>query len=92
MPESADQFLCPVCKSIITGVDLEQDPLKISIAHIIPKSMQGRLTTLACAKCDQRIGGDFDRHLSIEKRLIDQLREEKGIHCCFRRLIFDPTI
>jgi hypothetical protein len=62
-------------------VDLEQDPLKISIAHIIPKSMQGRLTTLACAKCDQRIGGDFDRHLSIEKRLIDQLREEKGIHC-----------
>jgi hypothetical protein len=81
MPESSDQFLCPVCKNIITKVDLEQDPYKISIAHIIPKSMHGRLITLACAKCDKRIGGDFDRHLSIEKKLIDQLREEKGIHC-----------
>lgn len=80
MPELANQFICPVCKSVIARGDLEQDPFKVSLAHIIPKSMGGRQVTLACAKCDQRIGGEYDWHLSQEKKQIEQLREEDGIY------------
>jgi hypothetical protein len=75
MPELADHFLCPVCKSVFSREDLNN----ISLAHIVPKSMGGKLMTLACSKCDNRIGHDYDIHLSQEKEVLRQI-EEKGLY------------
>jgi hypothetical protein len=76
MPEFTDHFLCPVCKSLFGRIDIK----KLSLAHIIPKSMGGKRATLACSQCDNRIGHDFDWHLSKEKELLTRIKENKGIY------------
>lgn len=75
-PEFTDHFLCPVCMSLFSRDDLKD----ITLAHIIPKSMGGKLTTLACSECDTRIGGDYDRHRSQEIKVLRQIKE-KGLYC-----------
>jgi len=62
------------------GLFSRDDLKNISLAHIIPKSMGGRLMTLACSKCDNRIGHDYDRHLSQEKEVLRQIKK-KGLYC-----------
>jgi len=75
-PEYADHFLCPVCKCLFAHEDLN----KLSLAHIIPESIGGRQLTLACSKCDNRIGHDFDIHLSREMLILSQQRRKEGIY------------
>jgi len=76
MPEYEDHFLCPVCKNLFARNDLK----KLSLAHIIPESLGGRQTTLACSRCDNRIGHDFDWHRSKEKEILKQKKENRGIY------------
>jgi hypothetical protein len=79
-PELMNQFLCPVCEKSITKADLEQDPSKVALAHVIPKSIGGRIYALACKACDNRIGCLFDKHLSDEIKSIENPIEQKGIY------------
>ena len=83
-PELLDRFLCPVCENSITKADLEQDSSKVALAHIIPKSIGGRLYALACKACDNRIGCLFDKNLSDEIKSIENPIEQKGIYGSLR--------
>lgn len=75
-PELTSHFICPVCKNIFSRNDIN----KLSLAHIIPESMGGRQVTLACSQCDNRIGHDFDWHLSQEKKLVERIKDNRGIY------------
>ena len=56
-PNLENHFVCPTC--------LDQIPInrldKISVAHIIPKSTGGDLTTFICKKCNSIFGHKQDR-------------------------------
>ncbi len=40
--------------------------------------------TLSCSECDNRIGHDYDRHISQEKRHIERVEAKRGIPCKMR--------
>jgi len=65
-PELDDKFLCPICQEIFDRCALSFEHPLISIAHIIPQSIGGRLSTITCAKCNNNIGSKFDNHLKLE--------------------------
>lgn len=71
-PEFKDQFMCPVCQRMFSRADLDASPPKISLAHAPPKAVGGRLTTLACTECDNRIGAECDRQVKYEKDAFDE--------------------
>jgi len=68
-PEVTDRFLCPICLTLFTRDALTSDPPDVALAHVVPKSLKGQLCTLACRKCDNKIGSAFDSHVAREKQL-----------------------
>lgn len=76
-PSIRDKFMCPVCKELYSREDLMSDPPRISLAHIIPKSVGGKKLTLACGACDNRIGSEYDKHRYFESK--SKERREKNI-------------
>lgn len=48
-------------------------------AHVVPKSVGGRLETLVCRECDSRCGSSFDRHAADEHKLNGWLRGEQTL-------------
>lgn len=66
---SGDIFVCPVCLKPFTRSALRSDPPALSLAHVIPEALGGRLVTLACAKCDNRIGSAYDSQAALEQEL-----------------------
>ena len=73
-PEVTDQFLCPICRSLFARDALIAEPPAIALAHVVPKSLHGRLCTLVCRQCDNKIGSAFDSHIAREKELRDWRR------------------
>jgi len=70
-PEVTDQFLCPICLTLFTRDALTAEPPAVALAHVVPKSLHGRLCTLVCRQCDNRVGSAFDSHVGREKELQD---------------------
>jgi hypothetical protein len=58
-PHLHDHFVCPTCLAEIPTKNIE----KISVAHIIPKSADGNLTTFICKRCNDTFGHKQDRWL-----------------------------
>ena len=96
-PDVTDRFLCPICLTLFTRDALINDPPKVSLAHIIPKSLKGRLYTLVCRRCDNWIGSEYDSQLAREKHFCDwvegaadisgQLKyddKEVPVECCLK--------
>ncbi|MGH3644339.1 MAG: HNH endonuclease [Mycobacterium sp.] len=75
VPEHAGRFGCPVCLRICDRTMLSE----LTRAHIIPRSVGGRLTTLVCRECDSRSGTAFDRHVADEYQLNRWLRGEQSL-------------
>jgi len=46
------------------------------LAHAPPKAVGGRLTTLACTECDNRIGAECDRQVKYEKDAFDDFENK----------------
>ncbi len=63
MPEMRDTFLCPFCLAQFTKDAVRGKDPKVILAHCVPDSLRGKMTTLACAACDNNAGRDIDIHL-----------------------------
>jgi hypothetical protein len=62
-PAVKNMFLCPFCKKPFGQEALDEDPPRLVIAHCTPKKLKGRLTTMACASCDNEAGRIVEVHL-----------------------------
>ena len=57
-----DTFVCPLCLKVFTKDDLKpigtpkEPEFRLTLAHIIPEALGGRLCTLACKGCNNGIG------------------------------------
>jgi hypothetical protein len=74
-PDYKDQFMCPLCQRIFSKEDLDAHPPKISVAHAPPDAIGGRLKTLACTECDNKIG-ECDRQVKYEKDAADDFENK----------------
>lgn len=79
-PELAGKFLCPVCLNDFS------DSLRLALAHVIPESIGGKITTLVCSKCDSIVGHKYDKHLAREKEYFDDLKDPTSTY-----FLFQPT-
>jgi hypothetical protein len=71
-----DTFVCPLCLKIFTKDDLKPKntpkgpELQLTLAHIIPGALGGRLCTLACKDCNNAIGKSLEaalkKHFVVE--------------------------
>ncbi len=60
-PSYADKFMCPICLREF-GRDALANQL-LDRAHVVPKSMGGKLKTLTCRDCNNRHGAKLDSQL-----------------------------
>jgi hypothetical protein len=67
-PDATDQFICPICRRIFDRIALNKRDPEVILAHVIPKKIDGKLVTLSCRACDNRIGTIYDAHVAKEKR------------------------
>ncbi|QVL31254.1 hypothetical protein KIH39_20765 [Telmatocola sphagniphila] len=57
-----DTFVCPLCVKVFTKDDLKPigtpkvPEFRLTLAHIIPEALGGRLCTLACKDCNNGVG------------------------------------
>lgn len=61
-----DEFICPLC-----GDGFDRDCLNdglLTLEHLVPESVGGRVTTLACKRCNSGFGSDVDHHLAARVR------------------------
>ena len=52
-------FMCPLCLHIFARDQIRSD---LSKAHVIPRRLGARLWTLACKKCNNRIGTEIESY------------------------------
>jgi len=56
-----DTFVCPLCVKVFTKDDLKPKDtlrgteLQLTLAHMIPEALGGRLCTLACKDCNNAV-------------------------------------
>jgi len=69
-------FMCPICRTgFLQEAVIDQSPAKdgsrllVNIAHCYPESCGGKIVTLACKSCNNRMGTQYEHHLGIEKKL-----------------------
>ena len=56
LPNAKMGFLCPICLMFFARTS-------VSIEHIVPDALGGRLTTLTCRGCNNTAGAQLDYHL-----------------------------
>jgi len=67
-PSVVGQFLCPICRTV-HGLDaLDQPDPGVTVGHVVPQKLDGRVWTLECKCCNSRLGSDADAHLVKEHR------------------------
>lgn len=72
-PEFSDTFLCPICLKMFDRNELD----KLACAHVFPEKLGGRLLTLSCSECDNKIGSEFNWHAVEEKKVRTWVKEPK---------------
>jgi hypothetical protein len=76
-PKTKDIFRCPMCLKDFDRAALEDDQ-KLTLGHIIPEAVGGKVFTLECGECNHNIGGTYDSHVNKMKKLIDWVRRREG--------------
>jgi hypothetical protein len=63
--ESREIFVCPLCQTGFLRKDCEGENPLLSIAHLIPEKLGGRLSdcTLACTACNNGVGTNLEAAL-----------------------------
>jgi hypothetical protein len=64
-------FVCPLCRIGFIPEALDTDPPLLTLAHIIPESLGGTWTTLACAECNSSNGRGIEKDLLTKSRIRD---------------------
>jgi hypothetical protein len=67
----ADSMKCPICLRGLDRTALETREL--TVEHIIPRTLGGRLTTLTCRRCNGTQGSRLDSHVVKAARSRDAL-------------------
>ncbi|MBI3242048.1 MAG: hypothetical protein HYZ49_07130 [Chloroflexi bacterium] len=70
-PHYTNKFLCPLCLTLFPKDAIESKEL--TLEHIIPSEVGGRLVTLTCSKCNSGDGSQLDAHLIQRFRIEDIL-------------------
>lgn len=70
-PSFKDTFVCPLCFRSFTRDAIQSHG--ITVEHIIPESIGGKLKTLTCQKCNSLDGAVVDAHLVQRIRTEDKL-------------------
>jgi HNH endonuclease len=65
-----DVFFCPICTRGFSREALTGPNPALSLAHVIPKSLGGRLCTLSCTQCNNDNGHE------IETFLVERFRQD----------------
>lgn len=63
-PEHAGAFVCPICLRIFPRKMIE----RITRAHVIPEALGGRVTTITCSDCNNKIGQTIESHEALRVR------------------------
>src|SRR4051794_25043261 len=69
--EYGAMFRCPICARRFSALALDNDLL--DIAHVYPQACGGKLATLTCRDCNNRIGRMYDHELKRELNLWNAL-------------------
>ncbi len=69
-PDRSGEFLCPTCLECIALGDVD----RISVAHIVPRAANGRLTSLLCKRCNSDFGRWQDKWFGEHARLVRENR------------------
>ena len=70
-PESDGMFGCPLCLRLFPRIAIHSGDL--TLEHIIPSSLGGKLLTLTCAECNSQSGSRLEAHLVQRLRIDDTL-------------------
>lgn len=70
-PQLAGVFLCPICLQPFTRDAVLSGEL--TLEHIIPSSLGGKILSLTCAECNSKAGTQLDAHLVQRIRIEDIL-------------------
>jgi len=62
-------FGCPICMRPFSEESILPETLEVNLAHIYQKSLGGKLCTLACKKCNSRLGERYEPHLTLEAKM-----------------------
>ena len=68
-------YACPICLKLLNKNDLKNNEL--TVEHIIPKSLGGKIFTLTCKKCNNECGSNLDVHL-VNKTIADEVLSGKS--------------
>ncbi len=68
-----DIFVCPLCMDGLTREALQGPEPEVTLAHVIPQKLGGRLTTLCCDRCNHTNGHALETHLVERLRTDDCL-------------------
>ena len=66
-PNAKRGFVCPVCLRFFART--ENLTKSVSIEHVVPYALGGRVTTLTCRRCNNTAGTQLDRHLVQRVRI-----------------------
>ena len=70
--ENADLIICPLCWNQVGLQDL-------TLEHIVPGSVGGRIYTLTCRRCNNSHGATLDVHLANHQKTLDAIRGHGSI-------------
>lgn len=73
-----DIFLCPICQKIFEKDKIDSGDL--SLAHVIPQSINGRVFTLTCTECNNRIGTEYDSEIKRNKNFSDSKKGQRPFY------------
>jgi hypothetical protein len=69
-PTQRHVVVCPLCLAILPRSDLAGENPRVSLAHIIPASLGGKVATLTCTRCNNHGGS------ALEAFLVERLTAE----------------
>lgn len=68
-------YACPICLKLFERADLESKVL--SVEHIVPEKLRGKMVTLTCKACNNECGTSLDAHL-VNKVFADETLSGKS--------------
>lgn len=69
-PTLRGRFLCPLCLGLIDATT-NDGAREITAAHVYPKALGGKLVTVTCRRCNNRVGSEIEPHLINWHRFAD---------------------
>ena len=76
-PGTKDTFRCPICLKDFDRSALNIDRV-LTLGHIVPKSVEGKICTLECGACNSKIGSAYEVHVANMRKAVDWARRKTG--------------